>query len=486
MLAKPLVGLTLLGLLLSAACSSYGTAPEGAPFPLGMQRHPSGVRRAGGSASQYIKNVVVIIQENRSFEDFFAGYPGADAPTTGCASPTPSPGESVRIPTRRLSRPLNSSSPCPPGDTVVPLHEVTFETNPDLRHDWYSSMIDWNNGNMDGFTAFGGGDGLDAYAYVDHKELAPYYTMAQQYVLADQMFPTEFGGSFTAHVTLVAGTDDIKLPGQAEVDFPSAIPDDCDSPPQTKSSYITETPYRKIHLFQGPFPCFDQFNTIAEVLDNAGVSWKIYATQVLDAGLWEPFEAMKYVRYGPDWYSDIIAPQTRILTDPEKGELAQVSWVTPSHEDSDHPAYKSDRGPSWVASVVNSIGESKYWGQSAIVILWDDWGGSYDNAPPPQLDYRGLGIRVGCLIISPYAKQDYVSNVQYEFGSILRFIEEVNGLPAGSIGPVSLGYTDGRAASLDDAFDFSQSPRPFQPIQAKYPRSVFLHEKPSKIPVDYE
>ena len=87
----------------------------------------------------------------------------------------------------------------------------------------------------------------------------------------------------------------------------------------------------------------------------------------------------------------------------------------------------SDKGPSWVASVVNAIGESSYWDSTAIVVLWDDWGGWYDNAKPPQLDYRGLGFRVPCLIISPYAKEGYVDRTQYEFASILRFIEQVYG-----------------------------------------------------------
>jgi phospholipase C len=135
-----------------------------------------------------------------------------------------------------------------------------------------------------------------------------------------------------------------------------------------------------------------------------------------------------------------------------------------------------------VASVVNAIGESSNWPTTAIIIVWDDWGGWYDNAVPPQLDFRGLGIRVPCLIISPYAKQGYVTHVQYEYGSILHFIEEVNGL--GNIGPVSEGYTDGRATSLDDAFDFTQMPRSFTPIPSKYPISHFLHEPPSNEPVD--
>ncbi len=488
MLSKPLVVLAFLGLVLSVACSSSDGTP-GPATPFGAQRAMPPARPAGGSASQYLSNVIVIIQENRSFENFFAGYPGANAPMTGCASPTPGPNGFSQRPIATLpARHRRSSSGCPAGDTQVTLHQDTFNNNPDLRHDWDSSMVDWNNGQMDGFSKWGTKNGqLDAYTYIDHSDIQPYLTMAQQYVLADEMFPTEFGGSFTAHLTLVAGTDDIKLPGEAEVDFPSKAPDDCDSPPGTKTSYISNKPYRKLHRFAGPFPCFGQFNTMAEVLDNAGVPWKYYSTKFLDGGFWEPFEAIKYVRDGPDWNPNVIvSPQTKILTDPGSGQLASVSWVTPSHADSDHPGYHGTAGPSWVASVVNAIGESSYWPTSAIIVVWDDWGGFYDNAAPPQADYRGLGIRVPCLIISPYAKQNYVSHVQYEYGSILRFIEDVNGIPAGAIGPASKGYTDGRAASLDDAFDFTQTPRKFTPIGSKYPMSHFLREPPSNEPVDTE
>jgi phospholipase C len=194
----------------------------------------------------------------------------------------------------------------------VPLQKNTFEDNSGvLPHDWGSSMTDWDGGKMDGFTRGAPrSDQYAAYAYIDRSEVRPYWTMARQYVLADEMFPTEFGGSFTGHLTLVAGTDDIVPPSKAEVDFPTAGPYDCDSPQGTSSSYILDKPYRKVRS-NGPFPCFDQFNTMAQVLDNAGVSWKFYAFTILDAGMWEPFEAIKYVRYGTDWSTDIVAPQRR-------------------------------------------------------------------------------------------------------------------------------------------------------------------------------
>lgn len=449
----------LLGLLVCGCSSNSGSAATSVLPP-------------PPAASGHIKHVIVIIQENRSLENFFAGYSGANAPVFGCAI-------------AQERRKADASSGCPPGDVSVALQKDTFENNPGLLpHDWSSSIVDWDRGEMDGFYKSAPHSGqYAAYAYIDRREIRPYWTMAREYVLADEMFPTEFGGSFTGHLTLVAGTDDIRPPSEAEVDFPSAGPYDCDSPHGTTSAYVLAKPYRKLR-YNGPFPCFDQFNTIAQVLDGAAISWKFYAFQVLDAGMWEPFEAIKYVRYGSDWSGDIVAPQTKILSDARHGRLPSVSWVTPTEEDSDHPVAHSDRGPSWVAAVVNAIGTSPYWRSSAIVVVWDDWGGFYDNAAPPQLDYRGLGIRVPCLIISPYAKRGYVSHTQYEYGSILRFIEEVNGLAPGSIGPASLGYTDARATSLDDAFDFTQTPRAFSKIPAKYSAADFLREPPSHAPLD--
>jgi phospholipase C len=469
MLSKVFVVIALLAI---AGCSSSngstGNAAAGLPVTPAM----------GNPVSKYISHVVVIVQENRSFENFFAGFPGANAPLYGCAN-----GGTVRS---RRARP-GTSSGCPSGDVKVPLHQITFN-GPDIKHDWDSSMTDWDGGKMDGFVTYGNRSTDAAYAYVDHKQTMPYWSMAQQYVLADAMFPTEFGGSFTGHLTLVAGTDDIdQNPSEAEVDFPNGVYDDCDSPPGTTSSYLTSD--RVEHRFKGPFPCFDQFNTMAQVLDGGKVSWKYYATQRLHAGMWSAFEAIKYVRDGSDWHKNIIAPQTKILTDPGNGQLASVTWVTPSKADSDHPEAHSDLGPSWVASVVNAIGESSYWPSTAIIVVWDDWGGWYDNAPPKQLDYRGLGIRVPCLIISPYAResksqQGYVSHTRYEYGSILKFIEETFNLPY--IGKASEGYTDQRANSLDNSFDFTQSPRPFTPIQTKYPMSRFRAEPPSDEPVDTE
>jgi phospholipase C len=215
------------------------------------------------------------------------------------------------------------------------------------------------------------------------------------------------------------------------------------------------------------------------------VTWKYYApgAQVFGGRLWTPFAAIRQVRYGPDW-RHVISPSKKVLTDAPNGRLPQVSWVIPDGADSDHAGNDSDKGPSWVAGVVNAIGESPYWRTTAIIVLWDDWGGWFDNVPPPQLDFVGLGIRVPCIIISPYARSGYVSHTQYEFGSVLKFIEETFHLPA--LGPASRGYTDTRSRSLVDSFDFKQKPRAFKPIPAPYPPTYFLTQPPANYPPDDE
>ncbi len=457
-MVRTLVGFTSLGFLV--ACSSGTQSAVENTLPSGAQPSVT-APSAGNPASKYVKHVVVIIQENRSFENFFAGFPGANAPMYGYSKKLG--GKRVR----------------------VHLHQTTFEMNPNLPHYWQTAITGWHKGSMDGFHRGSHGN-YAAYAYVERSQVAPYWAMAQQYVLADAMFPTEFGGSYTAHLTAVAGSDNLS-PTVALVNYPTHAPNDCDSPPGTKSSTVNS--HRKVGRGNGPFPCFTQFNTMAQVLDGAKIPWKYYVTRHLNGGIWSPFEAISYVRYGKDWNADIIAPQTKVLTDIQSGKLPSVSWVTPSHEDSDHPGAHSDKGPSWVTSIVNAIGESKYWNTTAIVVIWDDWGGWFDNAPPPQLDFRGLAIRVPCLIISPYTKEGpsskgYVSRTQYEYGSILRFIEQAFGLPF--IGPASAGYTDERATSIVDSFDFTQPPRAFTPFESKYPASYFLHEPPSDEPVDTE
>jgi phospholipase C len=189
------------------------------------------------------------------------------------------------------------------------------------------------------------------------------------------------------------------------------------------------------------------------------------------------FDVVAAVRYGPEWKTNVITPETAIFNDISGGSLPAVSWVIPEELNSDHPGEGMDNGPSWVSSIVNAIGTSAYWNSTAIVIVWDDWGGFYDNLPPAQVRYGGLGFRVPAIIVSPYAKPGYVSTTNYEFGSILKYIEQ-----NWSLG--SLGTSDTRARSISDCFNYSQAPIPFKPFAAKLSKEYFLREKPSYKPTD--
>ncbi|MGC1757844.1 MAG: alkaline phosphatase family protein [Candidatus Cybelea sp.] len=437
--------------LAAPGCSSSGsgnTLPVTPPSQGPPQTGPEG---------KYIKHIVVIVQENRTFNDIFAGFKGADSTLYGYTH----------------------------DGTKVRLKAMTFK-GPDVLHNWGNAMADWNGGGMNGFDRSlytnGRPAGTYAYAYIQHTVVAPYWTMARQYTLADHMFPTMFGPTFTAHIDLIASTTNLTA-DEAEVDGPTGQPWGCDAPAGTRTLLLNP---QRVETGDGPFPCFTQYNTMADTLDDAQISWKYYAPEVKYAGgrLWSPFAAIRKVRYGPDWQRNIISPQTTVLTDAANGKLAQVSWVIPDAADSDHAGSNSNKGPSWVAGVVNAIGESQYWSSTAIVVLWDDWGGWYDSVAPPQLGFVGLGIRVPCIIISPYAKAGYVSHTQYEFGSVLRLIEETFKLP--SLGPAAGGYTDMRAHSLVDSFDFKQQPRGFKPIPAPYSPAYFLRQPPSGVPPDTE
>ncbi|HEV3091577.1 MAG TPA: alkaline phosphatase family protein [Candidatus Cybelea sp.] len=438
--------------------SGCAGAPGSAPAPLPQA---NGQVRSGTSSYPYVQHVVIVVQENRSFDNFFATYPGADGATSG------------------LLR-------TPKGDKTIRLEPGQLATD-SLGHEHFAFEKEFDHGKMDGFNhvdrALEHGDkipaGRYAYRYVKPQYIKPYWTIAQNYVLGDHMFSTQGSSSFTAHQDLIAGGTPIGSAGDNVIDFPTPSSWGCDAPTGTVTSLITTT--GKYLKDKGPFPCFT-YATLRDLLDGQGLSWA-YFTNNNPGSLWDAFDAISAVRYGSEWTNNIVRPQTRFFDYVSGSNLPAVSWVIPDAYDSDHPGDHIDRGPSWVASIVNAIGESPYWDSTAIVVVWDDWGGYYDNVPPPQLDGQGLGIRVPMLLVSAYARETsssqpgYISHTQYEFGSILKFIE--NNWNLGS-----LGTTDQRANSLIDCFDFSQSPRPFVAIPSDYSIGFFKHEKPSGLPVD--
>src|SRR6202008_2964623 len=176
------------------------------------------------------------------------------------------------------------------------------------------------------------------------------------------------------------------------------------------------------------------------LLNTKGVTWHYYAPSA--GSIWTGPDAIQHICQqqtvngtlsctGPDWTKNVIIPQSQVLVDIANGQLAQVSWIIPNGLSSDHAASNDGSGPSWVASIVNAIGNSPYWSNTAIIVTWDDWGGWYDHVPPPsRFNQNEYGFRVPLIVISPYAKPGYVSHVVHDFGSILKFVEEIFSLPS--------------------------------------------------------
>ena len=461
------VGVFSLAIGLSiTACSAPGMRGI-TPAPIENGLMPAQDAVPGFTLSKYVKHIVIIVQENRSFDNLFAGFKGADAPMFGYIKQT--------------------------NGTKVTEEKVNFK-----KIDWFAPTIyhgiEWvftayDNKGMDQFNLVpfdkppNQASGKAAYAYLDPKLIPQYRQMAYDYTLADHMFPTAWGGSFSAHLDLIAGTTQLSSSEAATV--PNNTPWGCDAPKGTQTQILTPQHHWSTNppnsIPWGPLPCFDQFTTMAQTLDAKHISWSYYAPSVTEdqAGrVWSEFRAIKAVFHGPDWKAHVISPETTVLTDISNGTLPQMSWVVPKAHNSDHDVGDTG-GPAWVTSIVNAIGESKYWNDTAVFVLWDDWGGWYDNVPPPQPDWVGLGFRVPCIIISPYARAHYVSHTQYEFGSLLKFAEQAFHLP-------SLNHTDARATSIVDSFDFMQKPRTFEPIKSPLDEEYFLHQPNDSGPPDDE
>jgi phospholipase C len=334
-------------------------------------------------------------------------------------------------------------------------------------------MTEYHVGQMNGFDldkCKGKCPRYAAYAYVPKDQVEEYYTLAETYTFADDMFETDEGPSFPAHQYLVSGTSTLRDGSAGKASNNPADPQGtftggCDSPHGTLVSVITPKGREPESL--KTFPCFRR-QALMNEMDAAGVTWKYYQA-VQGAGLFNAVDAIYSIwSHQHEMKANVITPYTQVLTDIANGQLADVVWVTPTLAASDHPKANNGSGPAWVASVVNAVGESPYWNNTAIFILWDDWGGFYDHVPPTIYNSFELGFRIPLVVVSPYAKKGYISHVQHEFGSILKFTEKTFGLP-------SLGTTDVRADDLSDCFDFSKQPRAFRRIPARYPPSYFFH-----------
>jgi phospholipase C len=400
----------------------------------------AGVRAILPSGAGAIKHVVIIVQENRTVDNLFQGYPGANTMPSGKNSS----GKTIQLQPISLKNKyiIDHSAEA----MFAACHGTGKMPGTHCRMDAFDKEYSY------------GGPPNPQYVYVPQTESKPYWDMAHEFVLGADFHPSQVDESFVSHQYIIAGQ------AQSSVDVPLGPEWGCDG--GTRDTVGT---LLKDRTFGPEQPaCFD-YTTLGDELDTAKLTWRFYTSPVNEplGGYWSGYQAIKHIRYGPDW-ANVINPQKQFLTDVAQGTLSSVTWITPTCEESDHTDCGGGLGPSWVTSLVNAVGKSKFWDSTAIFVFWDDWGGLYDHVPPPYEGYDGLGFRTPLLVISPYAKANYVSNVQYEHGSILKFAEDVFGLPR-------LSAVDKRAASpATDCFDFTQKARKFVPIKAPKDAQFFL------------
>jgi len=446
------------------------------------------------TATTPIQHVVIIFQENRTPDNLFQGLCIPPYGSSSACSTNPSASQ-FNI----ASSGVNSL-----GQTITlsPMDLGTVGSTPsdyDISHSHkaFTEMCDLNSAGtacaMDHadttlVTCNAGATNCPApnlqFMYVNPTEVQPYIQLAQQYTFADQMFQTNQGPSFPAHQFIISGTSEPQT-GSTEFveDNPQGIPlagsdTGCTSPVQEYVNQIDSSTGIESTIY----PCFEH-QTLTDLLDAASLSWKYYTPT--EGSIWSAPNAIQHICgpnvpppnatscIGSEWTQHVVleppGQTAQILTDISSGQLSAVSWVIPQGEESDHPSSNDGTGPSWVSSVVNAIGASSYWSNTAILIAWDDWGGWYDHVAPNIINQYEYGFRVPMIVVSPYAKAAYISHNPHDFGSILKFIEETYNLP-------SLGFADVPADDLADCFNFSQTPLTFQTIDAPLKADFFLHD----------
>lgn len=368
----------------------------------------SGAMRAGAEQGPLpIQHIVVLMQENRSFDSYFSALGGA-------------------TPIGSNPNPLN-----PTGPPINQFHKTTYCEVADLDHSWNGTHRQWNNGAMDGFTATNmvaaDPTGSRTMGYYDQRDLPFYYGLYNTFGTSDRYFASALTQTFPNRFYLLAGTSF----GHIRNDFPSA------------------TGYTQ--------------PTVFNLLDAAHISWKIYYSQVAFA------DVFAYVRnHVPgnvvpisDYYVD--AANGRL---PAVSFVDPIFVATNTVENDEHPPSNVQVGQNFTAGIVNSLFKSPDWSSSVLFLTYDEHGGFYDGVAPPKAvapdsippmfqpgDVPGgfdqYGIRVPVAVVSPYSKPHYVSHDVYDHTSILRFIELRFGLP-------NLTKRDLAANPMLDFFDFSE------------------------------
>lgn len=424
-----------------------------------------------------IKHVIIIMQENRSFDSYFGTFPGAD-------------GIPMRNGVPAVCAPNIGNAPC-----VRPYHD-TADQNAGGPHGARAATRDIDGGKMDGFiramssTKGTGGCPTDiptcvvrghetaVMGYHTAQELPVYWAYARHFVLQDRMFAQVRSWSLPAHLYMVSAWSATC----------SKIGDPLSCKPELTYQHRQDIPRDILKSANVPFisgrPNYP-WTDITYLLHKHHVSWAYYVMDGLEPdcyndqvscnlvpqqartpGIWNPLPSFTTVKDNDELNS--IKDTSQFFADIRNGTLPSVVWLTPGNRYSEHPPGRLSTGQAYVAGLVNAVMKSPYWDSTAIFLSWDDWGGFYDHVKPPDVNYFGYGLRVPGLVISAYARPHYIDHQTLSHDAYLKFIED-DFLDGSRIDPRTDGRPDPRAQVPENApqlgdlrndFDFSQAPRP--------------------------
>ncbi len=472
------------GLLHTGTTATIRTRPAPLPPPAAVGIHK-------------IKHVVVIMQENRSFDSYFGTYKGADG-----------------IPMRH-GRPTVCASDPRTGRCVRPFHDRN-DRNLGGPHSEDNAHADINGGRMDGFVAeqmrartgceqlfdpaCGRGVAVgrpDVMGYHDGADIPNYWRYAKDFVLQDHMFQSDASWSLPEHLFLVSEwSARCRIPGNA-----MSCVNNNQSP-----GYPPDFQRNNLRITAPTTPDY-AWTDLTYLLHRAGVSWGYYVFKGSEPDC-EDDAALSCapVKQGPRtpgiWntlpYFDTVQQDNQLgniqslhsfLSAARNGTLPAVSWVVPNGAVSEHPPALVSAGQTYVTGLINAIMRSPDWKSTAIFLSWDDWGGFYDHVKPPRVDQNGYGLRVPGLVISPYARRGYIDHHTLSSDAYVKFIED-DFLGGQRLDPVTDGRPDPRPDVRENApqlaniardFDFSQPPRAPVLLPLK-PRTDLLAPRPAVTP----
>ena len=394
--------------------TAFGGGPPGWRTP--------GTGLPGHLPNDHIKHVITIMMENHDYDSYFATYCQTRGPYCSMT------GNGIPAGTCIPYYPSDPSLGC-----IVPYNFTPAQlTISDMEHDWYSGGIARDGGAMDAFYQAEGT--TNAFGHYNQTTIPIFWDMAEEYAMSDNFWGGNLSWSLPNHWYLLAGQ----------------------TPPTVYDSYISE-----------PFTYLNEANrtrTIQDLLSPTPVTWKYYYynlssynTAISSGGIWDTaYDYWNPLAARAESYNASFAhhfvPRQHLLYDLRHGTLPNVSWVMPDPAYSSHPGWNESNGETWIAQVVNALENSTDWNSTALFITWDDFGGFYEHVAPRMLFGDRLSFRAPILVISPYAKENYISHSPTNFMSLLRFVEWQFGL--GCLTP-----TDCLATLPLDFFNFDQTPR---------------------------